>query len=138
MENISISKKYEITNLGRKSNIQRLCEQITLNDNDVVLDIRECNIDYPATSMLLDYILELLSKMGGEKKIKILYDVCFEEIITLQYFVVGSSFLNITNKFQSLTDYQDAIKSKLLNNKITLIIAIMEAETIIKEYTYGI
>lgn len=137
MEIISITKEFQSSNLGRESNVTKICNNIHVKSNDIILDIKECNIDYPATSQLLDTILCFLSKKKGIKSFMIYYDVNFQEIILLQYFVVGSKFLNIDTKFKNIEEYQSALNDKLIQNNIIFTIQIREEEKIIKSYIYG-
>lgn len=137
MQTTRILKEFHISNLGRESNIRKICSMLNLTECDVTLDIRECNIDYPATSKLLDTILELLAQMDNRKQFIILYDINFDEIILLQYFVVGSSFLDISNKCNDVEEYRQLINVILEEKKISLIIKIQEGDKEIKNYSYG-
>lgn len=131
--------KFDTVNLGRESNIKRIIEEIgNVEEYDITLDIRGCNIDYPATAILIDKMIDCFPNNEQVKQFQIIYDIDFSEIILLQYLLVGSVYFNVPSKKNGIDDYKRELNAGLCQKNIALEISIQEIDdTQICTYKYG-
>jgi hypothetical protein len=137
---ISILKDFNVFDIGTPSDVETICSKLTLSDNDVTIDISKCIIDYPSTSGLVDYVINLLSSKKGEKVFQILTNLNVNELLLLHWLLIGSQFFGIEQKEKSknLKEFKDIIVKKLSPVKIRFVISIVGKDgLILKTHTYG-
>lgn len=141
MKKISIYKDFEEDDLASDAIVESITDKIQIQGNsDVILDLRDCFIDYPYTSRIIDKILNSLSEIKGEKKLVIFYDLNAKESSLLNWFFLESKFLDITSHEKSLEleDLKTKIINKIRPSKIQIEIKIQykEGEEILKHIVY--
>lgn len=68
---VVVVRKQDIKDLGNPTEAERLIkhlEQVPFSDA-LVLDLRGCYIDYPATPMVIDSVFERFQRHGGQKRL---------------------------------------------------------------------
>jgi hypothetical protein len=141
MKEISIYKDFQEDDLASDAIVKTITDKIDIaGDNIVKLDLRDCFIDYPYTSRIIDKILTSLHQITGDKVLTIIYDLNAKESSLLNWFFLESEFLGITNNEKSLEldDIKDKVikKIKASSIKIELIIQYKEGSEILKNITY--
>jgi hypothetical protein len=138
--NISILKDYRIFDAGSKSSVERILEKLSIKSSDVTLDLSNCIIDYPATSLIIDRVLLSISQKRKPGKLKIQTHLNIMEILLLHWLFIGSSFFKIddSKKGKSLNDLKLIMQEKLLQKKIVMEIEVIDKQgRPLKKYIYG-
>jgi len=98
---INISKKYGVTDLGDKEDVNGLINKLKLpNSSEIIIDLSGCFLDYPNTSRVLDKVLFHLEKLESPRLLKIITDYYLPDDTLLNLLFLGSAFINITDKFR--------------------------------------
>lgn len=97
MLEINIKKDYQVNDIGTEYKVKSVLDNLKFssNDDEIKLDIRQCLIDYDATSMLLDFILTHLSNLEGNKKLNITYDFVLDKQTLLNWMFLGSKLFRL-------------------------------------------
>jgi hypothetical protein len=141
MKNISIYREFGIDDLASTSVVNELINKLDFgNFKRIEIDLRDCFIDYPFTSKIVDRALYHLKNIDGEKNLSIIYDLNAKEGTLLNWFFLESEFLEITNneKSMDLQIIKDRIQSKLRNEnmKIKIVIQYSENSEVLNTYQY--
>ena len=99
MKIISIRQDYGVSDISDEEDVQTIVGKIDIESNaDVQLDLSGCLIDYPATSKLLDTMVEQLSSLSGRKKLEIIIDYVLPMPTVLNWLFLGSRQLDMDLK----------------------------------------
>lgn len=102
---------------------EEIANEITCSSNDIILDFSKCIIDYTATSIIIDKVLQYLLEKEGNKNLTIKVDFATTESLLLTLLFVGSRVLNISDMYRIEYDkILKALEEKLLPQKINLTI----------------
>jgi hypothetical protein len=137
---ISLVKDLHIYDAGTERNIQPILNKIHVTENEVTLNFCDCGVDYPATSKILDRVLNELSKMEGQKRLSVIFDFKINELALHKWFFIGSEFFDISEFENSYTNdqFKERIATKLNQTAISMSIIIWdEKNNPIKTITYG-
>lgn len=137
---ISILKDLGTFDIGNKFNVQNVCNKLVIQDNNVVLDISRCIIDYPSTSQLLDKVLIDLTKLDGSKSLTIITNLSILELLLLHWLFIGSEFFEIKDETKNLSpdDFVKIISEKLKSEDMKMNIQIVNKQgNTDKDYKYG-
>lgn len=127
---ISLVNDLQIFDAGTERNIRRVLQELNISTPDIILDFCNCGVDYPATSKILDKVLHDLSKMDHNKSLKIVFDFQITELALHKWFFIGSTFFEISEYDNSLTNeqFKEKLASKLKAFSITMSIEIRNDE----------
>jgi len=139
---LNISKDFGQINVSSQRHVDRVInkiKEIGLGDvHDIILNLENCQTDYPETPKLIDFILVHLSKLEGKKELQILFNgLGNKEIYLLHDIILEGNYFGIHNKIDSedeVTTWTKIMNEKLIINNILLTI-IYTPEN--KKYTYG-
>ncbi len=140
MKKIAIYEKYGINDLGDFSEISEIIEKIDIeSNNQIELNLKHCFIDYPATSQIIDRILDQLKDLKGIKKLLILHDYYLPESTILNLLLLGSQFFNIqADKELKIEELKNIVNSKILSYNINLeILVVNRADKEVQKFEYG-
>jgi hypothetical protein len=140
MKKINFKDEYLINDLGRIELIDNIIDKINIDNNNVVkLNFRQCFIDYPATSKIIDNILMQMDILKDKKEILIEIDYYLPENNLLNLLLVGSKYFGFEeNKELKLEDLKKTINKTLQKNKITIEINMVDRKgNTLKELVYG-
>jgi hypothetical protein len=128
MKQIAIRKDFNVSDVSDEEDVQTIIGKINIgSDTDIQLDLSGCLIDYPATSKLVDTIIEQLSSLSGDKKIQIITDYMLPITTVINWVLLGSSKLDMHNT-KELPPEQiiQTIRTALRPLNITLTITIID------------
>ena len=98
MKRIAIRDDFNVFDVSDEEDVQIIIGKINVEENaDIQLDLSGCLIDYPATSKLVDTIIEQLSSLPGAKKIQIVTDYMLPITTVINWVLLGSNKLNMHN-----------------------------------------
>lgn len=126
MIEINMRKDFNIIKLAQERHIKQaisLIDDKPGNDNDIVLDLSGCIIDYPATPKFVDYFLFQLEKKEGSKSLSIKVDgLGNKEIYLLYTLILEGEFFSTNKKFEELEidKYHKEVNNKLKEKGIIL------------------
>jgi len=90
---IKLKDDFDIIDLGDSAAIDEMLNKLQLgSENEIVLDITGCIIDYPCTSKIIDAIFIHFSAMVGCKKLVFVTDCCLPVEVLLALLFLGSTF----------------------------------------------
>jgi hypothetical protein len=72
-----------------------------VNDRELVLDLSGCVLDYPATSVLVDEVIERLQANVAPRRLELRFNIPFPARVFEKWFFFGSKFL--PKEYPSLT-----------------------------------
>jgi hypothetical protein len=140
MLEINIKKDYNINDIGTEYKVKSILNNLKFSPDDyeIKLDIRQCLIDYDATSKLLDFIINHLSKIKGKKSLIIIYDFILDKQTLLNWMFLGSTLFGLEkNKESELNEIEETLDKHLTENEIKLIINILDRnEKKLNNYEY--
>lgn len=137
---ISLLKDFKIFDAGSQSSIDKILDKIKITSGELTLDLSRCIIDYPATSVLLDKILNDLIKTEEPRILVIQTHLDILELLLLHWLFIGSKFFKIDSaqRKNQLADFKNLINKGLMKNNIVMKIEILKKnEDVIKTYDYG-
>lgn len=126
MIEINMRKDFNLIKLAQERHIKQaisLIDDKPGNDNDIVLDLSGCIIDYPATPKFVDYFLFQLEKKEGSKSLSIKVDgLGNKEIYLLYTLILEGEFFSTNKKFEELEidKYHKEVNNKLKEKGIIL------------------
>ena len=122
----------EYFDVGDIDIVNLIIQQINIeNNNDVKLNFQECITDYPATSKILDKVLEQLNKLPGEKSLLITLGLADDPVHLLNGLFFGSNFLGIQedSDILPLEDMKKLIDQKIVQADINITIQQVDNKT---------
>lgn len=137
---ISALQDCKIFDLGTREEVEAFCSKFKITENEIIVDISRCIIDYPATSILVDYVLDELSQQKGLKSFTIITNLNINELLLLHWLLIGSVFFGIEHfaKNKNLKEFKEIITEKLdLINTQFIVKIIDKEEKTVKFYNYG-
>jgi hypothetical protein len=139
MNKISLFDDYGISDAGNEEKIKSIIDVIAINEPDILLDLRHCIIDYPATSMLIDKILNKLATLPNQKRLNIEVSYLLPEQTLLNDLLGDSKFFNIEAKKEiPIEKLRIIINSKLEPSSIFLTVSIKDGSNQLRDqFTYG-
>jgi len=124
MKIVSFKNDYNSLDLGDPIRISELIIELEDRyDGEIELDFRGCFIDYPATSVLIDYFIDRMRDMG-KRKIVIHTDMQFDEKTLLRLIFLESKFL-MRNGANEVVD--KILRSFAEENNISIEIKVWDA-----------
>ncbi len=126
MKIIAVRRDYGVSDISDEEDVKKIVDNIDIQSNvEVQLDLSGCLIDYPATSKLVDKVVEQLSLLSGEKKIEIITDYLLPMSTIANWLFLGSKGLSMELKkgvpFRELIDIlQKAIQPSAIAIKIKI------------------
>ena len=128
MKIFSIRNDFSVSDLSDEEDASIVVDKINIESNpDVQLNLSGCLIDYPATSKLVDNILDQLALLPGKKYLEIVTDFNLPKQTVMNWLFLGSRRLDMESK-KGLS-YDDLIKTiqyALLSLDISLRILIID------------
>jgi hypothetical protein len=129
MKTINLNRDHNIRDAGDCDEILPVLETIRLlndNENDIVLDLRKCLIDYPGTSAIIDKIFDKWIMNSDFKSLTIILDYQLKMKTILSWLFLGSKYLNKIDTSQNSPDsnLEENIEKTLNLVKAKLIIKI--------------
>lgn len=143
MKRISIYKDFQEDDLATDSVISGILDKLTIDENNTIeIDLRDCFIDYPYTSRIMDRLLLQLSNLQCDKRtLVIIYDLNAKEETLLNWIFLESEFLEIKNgaDVMDLNNLKQAIEKKIREKKISIEIKIQykEGSDVLNTFTYA-
>lgn len=140
MKQIQVREEFNINDLGDFSEIVEIIPKLDIESNSIVeLNLRHCFIDYPATSQLIDRILDQLNVIPGKKELIIIQDYYLPESTILNLLLLGSKYFNIVaDKEIELEVLQRIINEKIEKGSIVIQINVVSRTGEIEQtYKYG-
>ncbi|HWD87156.1 MAG TPA: hypothetical protein VG367_03450 [Mucilaginibacter sp.] len=139
MKHISIQKDFGINDAGDEQKIREILNKINIDgQTEVSLDLSRCIVDYPATGILIDNILNQLSELDGEKRLIITVSYTFQEATLLNDMLGDSVFFGIVAKLEMpLSELLPKINDALIPRNIKMIVEISKSDSPKKEFVYG-
>jgi hypothetical protein len=141
MKSISIYKDFKLDDLASGTIVETIVGDLNFGEDNIIeVDLRDCFIDYPYTSRLMDKAFSHLSKCSGFKAITIKYDLNAKESTLLNWLFLESDFFDLKNHEKSLEIdiIKKKVEEKLKANqiKMTLLIQYQEGADILNSYVY--
>lgn len=131
---IKIAQERHVNDLIKKIKDAGVVE----NEKHIELNLEGCITDYPATPRLIDYFLEHLSGLDGDKSLYIKLDGLGNKLVYILYILVlEGHFFGISDKVENENEvdkWVDLINQKLKEKNITLKILFTPNGS---EYNYG-
>jgi hypothetical protein len=126
MKRIAIREDFNVSDVSDEEDVQTIVDKINIGlDTDIQLDLSGCLIDYPATSKLVDTIMEQLSSLAGDKKLQIITDYILPMTTVINWVLLGSNKLDMLDKKElPLEQIIQIIRTALRPFNITLTITI--------------
>lgn len=140
MKQIQFREEFNINDLGDISEIVEIIPKLDIESNSIVeLNLRHCFIDYPATSQLIDRILDQLKVIPGKKELIIIQDYYLPESTILNLLLLGSKYFNIVaDKEIELEVLQTIINENIEKDSIVIQINIVNRTGELEQtYKYG-
>lgn len=139
---IKVIEEFGQINISSKRHVENLINSINNNglgnDKEIILDITGCQTDYPETPKLVDLLLFHLSKLDGEKYLKIIFNgLGNKELFLLHDLILEGNYFEILNKINDPSDvsiWTEIMNQKLKENNIIMTILYVPEN---KTYTYG-
>lgn len=109
-----------------------------LSTGSIEIDFSGCVIDYVATSLIIDLLIQRLETQTVPRKLAIIYDSAFQERLLLKWLFLGSRELNLHRKTADDEQIRTQIIEGLKRRNITLEIFLpSENGTLRPAYTYA-
>lgn len=140
MKTISLVDDYKINDAGNEDKITSILDSIKIEgEQQVIIDLSHCIIDYPATSMLIDTVLFQLAEQEGEKNVSIYVSYFLPEQTLLNDLLGDSKFFQIEAKTEiPMADLKKKIENALFPKKILMKVVIKNRAGFSRaEYEYG-
>lgn len=140
MKQIQFREEFNINDLGDISEIVEIIPKLDIESNSIVeLNLRHCFIDYPATSQLIDRILDQLKVIPGKKELIIIQDYYLPESTILNLLLLGSKYFNIVaDKEIELEVLKKIINRKIIMDSIVIQINVVNRTgELDQSYKYG-
>lgn len=140
MKTLSILKDFGLTDAGNEAKVRNIIGNISIGNNaNIKLDLTDCIIDYPATSMIIDKILEELAQLTNKKKLYIDVSYFLPEQTLLNDLLGDSKFFSIQARTEMpIEDLKKRIIDTIKPCKIEIAISIKDRKgEIKKQYIYG-
>jgi hypothetical protein len=140
MKKIALFEDFKISDAGNEDKITSIISTITAgDDSDVTLDLSHCIIDYPATSMLIDKLLNDLSTHQGKKSLTVLVSYFLPEQTLLNDLLGDSKYFGIEAKKEIPIDLlRNKIESCINQHSINLNVLITDRSGKTRaEFKYG-
>lgn len=137
---ISVFNDYKVFDAGSKNSVEEIIKKITIDSNEITLNLARCIIDYPATSLVIDKILTELLKKKKPGLLIIQTHLNIIETLLLHWLFIGSNFFKIddSKKKSSLEELKGILQKKLSSKKLRIQIQIInKLGKTLKEYKYG-
>ncbi|HEY5464209.1 MAG TPA: hypothetical protein VIJ95_13185 [Hanamia sp.] len=137
---ISIFEDFQIFDAGSKSSVEKIINKISITSSDVTLNLSRCILDYPATSLIIDKILNDLLRKDSPRVLIIQTHLNIIEILLLHWLFIGSIFFQIddSKKKIMIDEFKALINKKLSSKKIKLQLQIIDKSgNLLTEFTYG-
>ena len=142
MKVFNIVDEFNQINISGQRHINNLIEKIKNagigNDLEIELNLEDCQTDYPETPKLVDYFLNHLSSLTGNKVLTIKFNgLGTKEIYILYDIILEGEYFGIHEKIDSeeeLSKWKLQINSKLRENNICMEIRYTTENT---TFTYG-
>lgn len=130
MKRIDLHSEFGQRNLGNRSRILKITDEIDIKDEKhVVLDLSKCFIDYPYGAMIIDKVLNQLSKSSGTgKRFEIIYDFIANDTTILNSLFNGSEYLKLTNHTSFTVQQIEASFSRLSLDGISVDLVIVDRQ----------
>jgi hypothetical protein len=130
MKIIAIRKDFGVSDISDEEDVRTIIEKIDVESNaDVQLDLSGCLIDYPATSKLMDTIVEQLSQLSGRKELEIITDYVLPMPTVVNWLFLGSKRLDMDlNKGLPYNEIIQILQTALQRSNIVLKITIRDSE----------
>lgn len=130
MKTISIRKDFGIYDVSDEEDVSIIINEINIElDNEITLDLSGCLIDYPATSKLIDSILEQIKSISGEKTLNIITNFVLPIPTIANWLFLGSKMLKMeTIKGLSLDEILCLAENSLCDTGIILNIIVRDIE----------
>jgi hypothetical protein len=139
---INVITDYNQFNISSQRHVNGLIKKIIDkglgNDNCINLDLTDCQTDYPETPRLIDFLLDHLAKLNGEKELNIQFNgLGNKELYILHDLILDGKYFSITQKINSpneVTEWSRIMSAKLKTDNIIIVIHYTPDNKI---YTYG-
>ncbi len=130
MKIIAIRKDFGVSDISDEEDVRTIIGKIDVESNaDVQLDLSGCLIDYPATSKLMDTIVEQLSSLSGRKDLQIITDYVLPMPTVVNWLFLGSRRLDMgLNKGLPYNELIQILQTALRRSNIVLKITIRDSE----------
>jgi hypothetical protein len=135
MQTIAILDDFKINDVSDEDDVQSIINKIIINgETDVKLDFSGCLIDYPATSKIVDKILDQLWSLPGVKKLHIVTDYILPITTMVNWVFLGSQKLNMAGqKEMSNAEIIQTITTALNPVNILITISIIDKTGVTKD-----
>jgi hypothetical protein len=130
MKIIAIRQEYAVTDISDEEDVQVIAEKIDLGaETEVQVNLSGCLIDYPATSKLMDVILEKLSLIHGNKKIEIVTDYRLPMPTMLNWLFLGSIRLGIRDvRGLPIGELKEILEKAMCKDEIMLTVIVKDTK----------
>lgn len=128
MKIFAMRESYGISDISDEEDVEIVAEKIDIESNrDIRLDFSGCLIDYPATSKIVDRILNQLLPLDGKKTLEIITDYALPMETVANWIFIGSERLGLeTNKGQSYEGLVKKLQAALAVFDIVLRVKIVD------------
>ena len=142
MSKVSIHKDFNLDDLASGTIVESIVNDLSFGeDASIEIDLRDCFIDYPYTSRLMDKAFNHLSTLPDTKLITVIYDLNAKESTLLNWLFLESDFFGLKNHEKSLEIeiIKDRIAEKLKSThiKMEILIQYQQGSDILNSYIYG-
>jgi ACT domain-containing protein len=138
MKIINIRDGFEVYDISDELDVSAIVNRINIElNNHIQLNLSGCLIDYPATSKIIDKIIEQLSLLTGVKKLEIITDFVLPMSTIVNWLFLGSIQFGMESKKGLGYDELIELAQKALNkSNIELSITIKDKKgAVINEVT---
>lgn len=131
MTEIRILQDYGVYELGSRTKISEIIEQIDIqNSPDVLLDLSGCLLDYPVTSQLIDKLINQMKAIEGKKNLRIELEYSLPPEILADWLFLGSQELNVANdKSLSFEELRGLVEENIRPSDIEIKICIKNSSS---------
>lgn len=134
MKHINVFEDYGIYELGSEDELKPLLDDINIDNNfDIILNLSGCLPDYPATSQIIDVIINQLKHLPGEKKLTIKMEFNLPQETLVNWVFLGSKEIGIEDQKELiLAEIKNLVMSNLLKSNIRASIIVCDRLTGVK------
>lgn len=122
MKVINIKKDFGEYDAGNAQKIKLFIDDLVINENEITLNFQHCITDYPATSKIVDKLVEQLKDLKDKKLLVIQTELDDLPIIILNSLFHGSKQLGLDESIGliSIPQIDTAVNDNLTKKDISL------------------
>lgn len=100
-----------------------------VDSSELTVDLSGCILDYPATSLLVDYFISELKRCEAPRKLVLLFNISFPKRVLLKWYFFGSQLLPSDYHSRSTEDIESNLNLNLSSHSITLLLAVKQGNS---------